>query len=480
MDGIDLLGHIDRLKESFLWAAAKGGRLEECASLADLGADLNWTSPEGDTALLAAARNGHTEVVSFLLAHGSSVYCSMPGSLETPLHLACKRGQEDLAMVLVDAGASLSTLDGSRKTPIDVAKDRGHEGLARRLQNLGQRADRQNPQPQPSPHGRGAGHVLGTSSSSPPTYNRGGPDSRLPAIRGDARVTAPPRVQRPLFNAPEQGEDAFRGGQVAEAFELSSDNDSAAEGRSVAEDDSEVFNDSNRDVDRIESSEQSQMGVGSHALDRPLHPYHRNSSSSAHRSRKARRDRNARGAPDSHASRSSSKDSFELISDVQKLDVSDQISTLRKELKKALQERDVAQARAEAVKEQSSKMWNELMAAEQTLRRVRKERDESVASLERLQAKTLHDMTLSAIEALETDLKGFLTETTKQKEKLIKDQLDNKSEQRLCVICQEDEKCVLILPCRHLCLCEPCSQRPELKKCPLCRKEIQQTLHVFS
>ena len=39
--------HLDRMKESFLWAAAKGGREEEVESLLSLGADANWENPDG-------------------------------------------------------------------------------------------------------------------------------------------------------------------------------------------------------------------------------------------------------------------------------------------------------------------------------------------------------------------------------------------------------------------------------------------------
>lgn len=71
---------------------------------------------------------------------------------------------------------------------------------------------------------------------------------------------------------------------------------------------------------------------------------------------------------------------------------------------------------------------------------------------------------------------GFMAE---EKERLLRDRLDGEREQRLCVICQENEKCCLLLPCRHLCLCKECSRRPELKTCPLCRKPIRQKLDVF-
>ncbi|CAM9154611.1 unnamed protein product [Ectocarpus sp. 13 AM-2016] len=32
-----VISQLDRLKESFLWAAAKGGRVEECESLLEMG-----------------------------------------------------------------------------------------------------------------------------------------------------------------------------------------------------------------------------------------------------------------------------------------------------------------------------------------------------------------------------------------------------------------------------------------------------------
>eukprot|EP00978_Attheya_sp_CCMP212_P018835 scaffold52043_cov47-Attheya_sp.AAC.2 len=58
-----------------------------------------------------------------------------------------------------------------------------------------------------------------------------------------------------------------------------------------------------------------------------------------------------------------------------------------------------------------------------------------------------------------------------------------------CVICQTQNKSVVLIPCRHMCLCwECCSVSSEeyqgivgnmLKTCPLCRTEIKQRLRVF-
>ncbi|KAK9732164.1 hypothetical protein QE152_g13042 [Popillia japonica] len=50
-----------------------------------------------------------------------------------------------------------------------------------------------------------------------------------------------------------------------------------------------------------------------------------------------------------------------------------------------------------------------------------------------------------------------------------------------CVICQEREKCILILPCKHMCLCSEC--KDELyrfhSRCPICRSYVHRTMKVF-
>ncbi|KAG3187609.1 hypothetical protein PC128_g12552 [Phytophthora cactorum] len=59
-------------------------------------------------------------------------------------------------------------------------------------------------------------------------------------------------------------------------------------------------------------------------------------------------------------------------------------------------------------------------------------------------------------------------------------QVEEQNELKLCVICLSNEKTILCLPCRHLCLCEACSRREEVAKCPICRLEIEEMLAVYS
>lgn len=51
----------------------------------------------------------------------------------------------------------------------------------------------------------------------------------------------------------------------------------------------------------------------------------------------------------------------------------------------------------------------------------------------------------------------------------------------LCVICQERQKCVLTLPCRHICLCTECCRRlyGYQRTCPICRTFIYNSVTVY-
>ncbi|CAI9090485.1 OLC1v1025264C1 [Oldenlandia corymbosa var. corymbosa] len=48
---------------------------------------------------------------------------------------------------------------------------------------------------------------------------------------------------------------------------------------------------------------------------------------------------------------------------------------------------------------------------------------------------------------------------------------------RMCKGCGERESCVLLLPCRHLCLCTQCGSTL-LRSCPVCNSNMNATVHV--
>ena len=81
----------------------------------------------------------------------------------------------------------------------------------------------------------------------------------------------------------------------------------------------------------------------------------------------------------------------------------------------------------------------------------------------------LQDKTLDEIGLIEDTLKNALCNIAKERERVMTNKLEEEEEKKMCVVCQTSTKSVLLLPCRHMCLCEDCSRRNEMNKCPLCR-----------
>ena len=140
---------LHRFKESFLLAAAKGGRLEEVSSLLEIGAEVDYVSltsddngSSRDSPLLASVRNGHIEVASLLLAHGANPHQSGDGG-NTALHLAAILGDEGLCNLFLgntfgDGNPSnsnylLTCTNHVGKTPFDITVERGYFALAEKL-----------------------------------------------------------------------------------------------------------------------------------------------------------------------------------------------------------------------------------------------------------------------------------------------------------------------------------------------------------
>jgi hypothetical protein len=53
----------------------------------------------------------------------------------------------------------------------------------------------------------------------------------------------------------------------------------------------------------------------------------------------------------------------------------------------------------------------------------------------------------------------------------------------LCVICWNDKKTIVLLPCRHLCVCVSCSKKlwnnTQNETCPICRNNVESLIEVF-
>lgn len=60
---------------------------------------------------------------------------------------------------------------------------------------------------------------------------------------------------------------------------------------------------------------------------------------------------------------------------------------------------------------------------------------------------------------------------------LLADVLDESCGAGFCVICQDNTRNVVLLPCKHLCVCPTC--KGSVDACPLCREPILGRLQVF-
>ena len=54
---------------------------------------------------------------------------------------------------------------------------------------------------------------------------------------------------------------------------------------------------------------------------------------------------------------------------------------------------------------------------------------------------------------------------------------ENNNDEMKCVICLENNKCYVFMPCKHACCCEECAKN--LKQCPICRKNIESSFKIF-
>ena len=78
------------------------------------------------------------------------------------------------------------------------------------------------------------------------------------------------------------------------------------------------------------------------------------------------------------------------------------------------------------------------------------------------------------------------TKEKKVREKEREEEIQRKKQLRegemnsLCCICRDSPKSVLLLPCRHLCVCENCCSHYPMDKCPVCRSTVSQQLKVYA
>ena len=105
-------------------------------------------------------------------------------------------------------------------------------------------------------------------------------------------------------------------------------------------------------------------------------------------------------------------------------------------------------------------------------RRLFKEYTKCTQDKEKLEIKLEESLLMLQVERQQ------LTQETQNFQKL-KKELEKEKDEKLCGICQDQIKTIVLLPCHHLCLCGLCLNRKKWKKCPICRVRVQSNMDVY-
>jgi len=146
-----------------------------------------------------------------------------------------------------------------------------------------------------------------------------------------------------------------------------------------------------------------------------------------------------------------------------------------------LEELSHADAKIKALEEQlfTSQLHAE---QEQLLRKEQEQRFSAETEIENISSKSVGQwMALGDAKLLsvQTDLEVSLSRLKTARQELSRQHQELEQRDSLCCICRERLKSILLLPCRHFCLCSECSDARPLTHCPVCRTSLTEKLKVY-
>jgi len=438
---------IDRLKESFLLATAQGGNAEDCEALLSIGADVNWRGAADETPLLAACKKGHSAAAQVILAYGAD--CNARGADSfTALHIAARRGDLGTINLLLNNGANMNLKTADGKTAFDIAKAKGFEDVCQRI--IMHRHSTSHVAQVPVTAERKAGAPASASASAsasaaggtprrPPSASAQRAEQKAPA--GDSSVTM----------------DMEAAAKQAEAEQLRPS--------SKAQD--------KRDIGSgVGATALPQRGAGPTVVAAPK-DYSFAPSIAAAMTGSVSGAAASRPAPGGPLARTG-VDQTNYIYELQaSLDAkSSEAEVLRVQLEEELISGHVAEKENVALKEALLDLKEQVLEAQEELALLRGD-PEGLREL----------TTVGECDKVERYLKASLARVEVHKlaliNKMVADNMSGMEDTRLCVVCQSNEKSVVLLPCRHVCLCKECANNDNIVDCPLCRERIRDRIAVF-
>jgi len=474
---------LDRLKESFLWAAAQNGSNADCSSLLEIGADINWKGQDGLTSLEIACRRGHSDTVALLIVHGAEVNVANGADGMSPLHICCRRGDTQTLNILLEADANVNVRNKDGQTGLDIAKNKGYEDICQRLMQ----------------HRRTGSN--GNSSSSSSSSNRSSTSTLLGRRPGSSSSsgTSAPSQQASVHASLSSSAPVLTSATATATNNVGSprrpsSSSSSSSSSSTSSSTSSFPSLSLEAAAKLTGERTISSGGGGGGGYKSTPSEHKGSSSS-----------------NSNNSNNSAASSYALTS-VQSNSYQQQAETpteiaLRRLLESEQRARRTAEEKLDVqtrslleYSEQNQQLLLEVATAIEEAGEARTERDDLVEEINRLRGTKEAMAKLHSVEEcsfLEKTLKRALEACEGRKEELIKAAMDlqrrlaeaaaaegggggSKDEARMCVVCHEREKSVVLLPCRHMALCVECSSHEQMQHCPLCRRPIAHKISVYN
>ncbi|GFU12626.1 RING-type domain-containing protein [Nephila pilipes] len=86
------------------------------------------------------------------------------------------------------------------------------------------------------------------------------------------------------------------------------------------------------------------------------------------------------------------------------------------------------------------------------------------------------------VHLLSVPFRKIKEELSEEQVALLQKELSAEKMKRVCIICHDRERNVLLYPCRHMIMCVECTMavQESFQNCPLCRNEILNTLQVYT
>jgi len=128
---------------------------------------------------------------------------------------------------------------------------------------------------------------------------------------------------------------------------------------------------------------------------------------------------------------------------------------------------------------QMEKMKKKLQNMEEQLENVNEGILENETTLKRFRAEV---DTVVCQEELQSTLQKLVKSSTTvriAKDKCFMTEMARRVDVTLCIACQEEQKGIAFLPCKHFALCKKCYNRLPAKKCPICRAKIHSFTEVI-